>query len=132
MDGGGSAFPRGELDAASVHVEGIEVRDGDFLVLGSHDTRTRLDGGEAVKAVSGWMRKQQKSGQYAGATCPRRALACGADKMFVGARDSEEMMPPVSYCLSSSTPEQTVVGMTKISMPPCVRPRRSVPTFSSE
>lgn len=65
VDGGGSAFPsRGELlDAASVHVESIEVRDGDFLILGSHDTWTGLGGDEAVQAVSGWMREQEAASQ---------------------------------------------------------------------
>ena len=65
VDGPGSAFPsRGELlDAPSVHVESIEVRDGDFLVLGSHDTWTRLGGDEAVQAVSGCMREQEVATQ---------------------------------------------------------------------
>jgi hypothetical protein len=60
VDGDGSAFPlRGELNATSVGVESVEVRDGDFLVLGSHDTWTCLDGNEAVQVVSGWMREQE-------------------------------------------------------------------------
>ncbi|KAF8496863.1 hypothetical protein F5888DRAFT_370828 [Russula emetica] len=61
IDGTGSASPsRGEPDAASVvNVESVEVRDGDFLVLGSHDTWTCLDGNEAVQAVSGWIREQE-------------------------------------------------------------------------
>jgi serine/threonine protein phosphatase PrpC len=65
VDGGWSASPsRGELlDAASVHVESIKVRDGDFLVLGSHDTWTRLGGDEAVQAVSGCMREQEVARQ---------------------------------------------------------------------
>jgi hypothetical protein len=65
VDGGGGAFPsRCEvLDATSVHVESIEVRNGDFLVLGSHDTWSRLDGDEAVQAVSGWMREQEVATQ---------------------------------------------------------------------
>ena len=65
VDGGGSAFSsRSErLDAASVHVESIEVRDGDFLILGSHDTWTGLGGDEAVQAVSGWMREQETASQ---------------------------------------------------------------------
>ncbi|KAI0277741.1 hypothetical protein BGY98DRAFT_977858 [Russula aff. rugulosa BPL654] len=42
--GSGTSSSRGELDAASVNVESVEVRDGDFL---------------AVQAVSGWMREQQ-------------------------------------------------------------------------
>jgi hypothetical protein len=50
---------RGEPDAASVSVESVEVRDGDFLVLGSRDTWTCLDGNEVVQAVSGWMREQE-------------------------------------------------------------------------
>jgi hypothetical protein len=64
IDGTGSASSspsRGEPDAASanVDVESVDVRDGDFLVLGSHGTWTRLDGNEAVQAVSGWMREQE-------------------------------------------------------------------------
>ena len=66
IDGTGSvASPsrgHGELDVASVNVESVEVRDGDFLVLGSHDiwSRSCLDGNEAVQAVSGWMQKQEQ------------------------------------------------------------------------
>jgi hypothetical protein len=56
---GSASSSRGEPDAASVNVESVEVRDGDFLVLGSHDTWTCLDGNEAVQAVSGWMREQE-------------------------------------------------------------------------
>jgi len=51
----------GSLDAASVEVESVEVRDGDFLVLGSHSTWVYLAGDEAVQAVSGWMREQGES-----------------------------------------------------------------------
>ena len=57
--GSGASSARGELDAASMNVESVEVRDGDFLVLGSHDIWTCMDGNEAVQAVSGWMREQQ-------------------------------------------------------------------------
>lgn len=59
--GGGASPSGGEPDAASVNVESVEVRDGDFLVLAvsSHDTWTCLDGNEAVQAVSGWMREQE-------------------------------------------------------------------------
>jgi len=49
---------RGSLDAASVEAESVEVRDGDFLVLGSHSTWAHLAGDEAVQAVNGWMREQ--------------------------------------------------------------------------
>ena len=59
---GGDVFPsRASLDAASVEVENIEVRDGDFLVLGSHSTWVSLAGDEAVQAVSGWMQEQGES-----------------------------------------------------------------------
>ena len=52
-------FPlRGSLDAASVEAESVEVRDGDFLVLGSHSTWAHLACDEAVQAVDGWMREQ--------------------------------------------------------------------------
>ncbi|KAH9972913.1 hypothetical protein BJV74DRAFT_864652 [Russula compacta] len=57
-------FPsRGSFDPASVEVEveNVEVRDGDFLVLGSHNTWTGLSGDEAVQTVSGWMREQEES-----------------------------------------------------------------------
>ena len=46
------------LDAASVEAESVEVRDGDFLVLGSHSTWAHLACDEAVQAVNGWMREQ--------------------------------------------------------------------------
>jgi serine/threonine protein phosphatase PrpC len=60
IDGTGTASPsRGEPDAASVNVESVEVRDGDFLVLGSHDTWSCLDGNDAIQAVSGWIREQE-------------------------------------------------------------------------
>ena len=49
IDGTGSAAAT-ELDVASVNVESVEVRKGDFLVMGSHDAWTRLDGNEAVRA----------------------------------------------------------------------------------
>ena len=63
IDGAGaSPSPsRGGLDAASVNVESVEVRDGDFLVLASHDTWACLDGNEAVQAISGWLREQEVS-----------------------------------------------------------------------
>jgi hypothetical protein len=74
---GGSASPsRGEPDhdAASVNVESVEVRDGDFLILsmGSHDTWTCLDGNEAVQAVSGWMREQEVASTREGQRPVRR------------------------------------------------------------
>jgi serine/threonine protein phosphatase PrpC len=59
VDGGGSVPSRSQLDVASVHVESIEVRDGDFLVLGSYDTWACLDGDGAVQAVGRWMREQE-------------------------------------------------------------------------
>jgi hypothetical protein len=59
---GGDVFPsRGSLDAASVEVESVEARDGDFLVLGSNSTWVYLAGDEAIQAVSGWMRGQRVS-----------------------------------------------------------------------
>jgi len=62
VDGDGSVFPspRGSLDAASVEVESVEVRDGDFLVLGSLGAWSSLAGDEAVQAVSGWIREQEE------------------------------------------------------------------------
>jgi hypothetical protein len=48
------------LDAASVEVESVQVRDGDFLVLGPHSTWAHLAGDEAVQSVSGWMRKRER------------------------------------------------------------------------
>jgi len=58
----GSVFPpsRGALDAALVEVESVEVRDGDFLVLGSHSIWSSLAGDEAVQAVSGCIREQEE------------------------------------------------------------------------
>ena len=41
-----------------MNVESVEVRDGDFLVLGS----ACLDGNDAVLVVSGWMREQEVAG----------------------------------------------------------------------
>ncbi len=52
-------FPlRGSLDAASVEAESVEVRDGGFLVLGSHSTWAHLACDEAVQAVNRWMWEQ--------------------------------------------------------------------------
>ncbi|KAI0255219.1 hypothetical protein BJV78DRAFT_1151656 [Lactifluus subvellereus] len=53
--------PRGFLDVASVEVQSVEVRDGDFLVLGSDSTWASLAGDQAVQAVSAWMREQEVS-----------------------------------------------------------------------
>ncbi|KAH9961033.1 hypothetical protein BC827DRAFT_1204563 [Russula dissimulans] len=64
---GGSVFPsRGSLDAASVEVESVEVRDGDFLVLGSLGAWSGLAGDEAVQAVSGWIREQEEEPSASG------------------------------------------------------------------
>jgi hypothetical protein len=52
---------RGFLDVASVEVQSVEVRDGDFLVLGSDNTWGSLAGDQAVQAVSAWMREQEVS-----------------------------------------------------------------------
>ena len=52
-------FPlHGSLDTASVEVESVEVRNRDFLVLGSHNTWAHLACDKAVQAVNGWMREQ--------------------------------------------------------------------------
>ena len=45
-----------------LEAESVEVRDGDFLVLGSHSTWAHLAGDEAVQAVNGWMREQGPEG----------------------------------------------------------------------
>ena len=48
-----------DVTSVNVEVESVEVRDGDFLVLGSHDTWACLDGNAAVQAVSGWVREHE-------------------------------------------------------------------------
>lgn len=54
-------FPsRGPLDASSVEIHSVEVRDGDFLVLGSEGTWAGVEGTEAVQAVSEWIRVQEE------------------------------------------------------------------------
>jgi hypothetical protein len=58
--GGDGVRSRGALDATSVEVENVEVRDGDFLVLGPHSTWAHLAGEEAVKSVSAWMRERER------------------------------------------------------------------------
>ena len=55
------AFPsRGPLDASSVETHSVEVRDGDFLVLGSEGAWAGMEGTEAVQAVSAWIREQEE------------------------------------------------------------------------
>jgi serine/threonine protein phosphatase PrpC len=49
---------RGPLDVSSVETRSVEVRDGDFLVLGSESVWAGLEGLEAVQAVSAWIREQ--------------------------------------------------------------------------
>ncbi|KAH9053730.1 hypothetical protein EDB87DRAFT_1649949 [Lactarius vividus] len=56
-------FPsRGPLDASSVETRSVEVRDGDFLVLGSESTWSGMEGPEAVRAVGAWIREQEEPG----------------------------------------------------------------------
>ncbi len=52
--------PRGTLDASSVEMRSVEVRDGDFLVLGSESAWDGMDGTEAVQAVSAWVKEQEE------------------------------------------------------------------------
>jgi hypothetical protein len=53
---GDVVFPsRGFLDATSVGVQSVEVRDGDFLVLDSNSTWASRAGDEAVETTSVWM-----------------------------------------------------------------------------
>ncbi|KAI9437059.1 hypothetical protein BJY52DRAFT_1230261 [Lactarius psammicola] len=53
-------FPsRGPLDASSVETRSAEVRDGDFLVLGSESAWAGMEGTDAVQAVSAWIREQE-------------------------------------------------------------------------
>ncbi|KAH9036279.1 hypothetical protein EDB84DRAFT_1483149 [Lactarius hengduanensis] len=48
-------FPsRGPLDASSVETRSVEVRNGDFLVLGSESAWSGMEGSEAVRAVGAW------------------------------------------------------------------------------
>jgi hypothetical protein len=49
----------GPLDLCSVETRSIEVRDGDFLVLGSESAWAGLEGPEAVQAVNAWIREQE-------------------------------------------------------------------------
>ncbi|KAH8992176.1 hypothetical protein EDB92DRAFT_1858359 [Lactarius akahatsu] len=52
-------FPsRGPLDASSVETRSIEVRNGDFLMLGSESAWSGMEGSEAVRAVGAWIREQ--------------------------------------------------------------------------
>lgn len=54
-------FPsRGPLDASSVEMRGIEVRDGDFLVLGSESAWAGMEGTAAVQAVGAWIDKREE------------------------------------------------------------------------
>ena len=54
-------FPtRGPLDVSSVEMRSIEIRDGDFLVIGSESAWASMDGPEAVQAVSAWIREQEE------------------------------------------------------------------------
>jgi serine/threonine protein phosphatase PrpC len=45
----GVFLSRGPLDASSVETRGVEVRDGDFLVLGSEGAWDSMEGTEAVR-----------------------------------------------------------------------------------
>jgi hypothetical protein len=69
-DGDGS---HGALDAASVEVESVQVRDGDFLVLGPYSTWAHLAGDEAMKSVSGWMREREREQEQGESPSDRRA-----------------------------------------------------------
>ncbi|KAH8990008.1 hypothetical protein EDB86DRAFT_2831311 [Lactarius hatsudake] len=52
-------FPsRGPLDASSVETRSVEVRNGDFLVLGSESAWSGMEGSDAVRAVGAWIREQ--------------------------------------------------------------------------
>ena len=54
-------FPScGPLDASSVEMRSIKVRDGDFLILGSESAWAGMEGTEAVQAVSAWIREQEE------------------------------------------------------------------------
>lgn len=60
-------FPsRGPLDASSVETRSVEVRDGDFLVIGSESAWTGMEGSEAVQAVSAWRRDQEEPAPESG------------------------------------------------------------------
>jgi hypothetical protein len=157
VDGGGGACPsRGELDTASVHVESIEVRDGDFLVLGSHDAWNCLDGlgDEAAQAVSGWMREQEvastqeqpgRGGQDRSLDFPRGDyqglgfdwghtmipdLIRDADKMLAGAR----LGGNAATCVVRPELKHGADGSGGYGQDfyAAVRPRRSGPTSISE
>jgi hypothetical protein len=56
----GVFLSRGPLDASSVETRSVEVRDGDFLVLGSEGAWAGMEGTEAVQAVSAWIREQEE------------------------------------------------------------------------
>ena len=51
---------RGPLDASSVETRSVEVRDGNFLVLGSEGVMAGVEGTEAEQAVSEWTREQEE------------------------------------------------------------------------
>ncbi|KAH8990006.1 hypothetical protein EDB86DRAFT_3104202 [Lactarius hatsudake] len=52
-------FPsRGPLDASSVETRSVEVRNGDFLALGSESAWSGTEGSEAVRAVGAWIEEQ--------------------------------------------------------------------------
>jgi hypothetical protein len=74
---GGDVYgSRGALDVTSVEVESVEVRDGDFLVLGPHGTWAHLNGEEAVQSVSEWMQDQgQEQERERGESPPPGRLA---------------------------------------------------------
>jgi len=78
-DGGRS---HGALDAASVEVESVQVRDGDFLVLGPHSTWAHLAGDEAVQSVSGWMRERERE-QEESPSDRRAQIRGGSEDPFV-------------------------------------------------
>jgi hypothetical protein len=65
-------FPtRGPLDVSSVETRSIEVRDGDFLVIGSESAWVGMEGPEAVQAVSAWIREQEEPAVPEGRRLPQ-------------------------------------------------------------
>jgi hypothetical protein len=60
----GAIPSRGALDVSSVETRSVEVRDGDFLVLGSESAWAGMEGSEAVQAVSAWIKDQAPEGKH--------------------------------------------------------------------
>ncbi|KAF8259969.1 hypothetical protein EI94DRAFT_1812370 [Lactarius quietus] len=94
-------FPsRGPLDVSSVETRSVEVRDGDFLVLGSESVWAGMEGQEAVRAVDPalgldipWKNEEDDFGLgWVGAMVP--AMMRDFDAMFSRSRGN-----PASYVL---------------------------------